>query len=198
MYFEQEGGRFTITFWLCSWPLAIVLTDSLFGTNQSQCSVTVVCDFVVNVIIVATFCGASGNTGIRTVISCLKRGTDICRAFMNQEIVEFTAFLLHYTAQRDFSLTVSSTDCCASTPLPIQLANTSPWATEFVAWMTWVVDCVVHEIPWRIWIHLSIFKTTRIRTCDFWDKRNGFVSSLEMENVVVFSVMNKSKIIFVS
>lgn len=108
---------------------------------------------------------------------------------MNQEIVEFTAFLLHYTAQRDFSLTVSSTDCCASTPLSIQLANTSPWATEYVAWMTWEAGCVVHEIPWQIWMHLSIFKTSKIRTCDFWDKRNDFVSSLEMKNVVMLSVV---------
>ncbi len=111
---NKEDERFTVTLWLCSWPLAILLTDSLLGTNQSQFIFTAVRDFVIYIKHVACSCRASRNTRIRTVISCLKKGTDneseseimksncdsifaysskraeivclICRVFMNQEI----------------------------------------------------------------------------------------------------------------
>ncbi len=73
---NKEDERFTITLWLCSGPLAILLTDSLLGTNQSQFILTAVRDFVIYIKNVACSCRASRNPRIRTVISCLKKGTD--------------------------------------------------------------------------------------------------------------------------
>ncbi len=74
---NKEDERFTVTLWLCSGPLAILLTDSLLGTNQSQFILTAVRDFVIYIKNVACSCSASRNPRIRTVISCLKKGTDI-------------------------------------------------------------------------------------------------------------------------
>lgn len=79
---------FTVTFWLCSCPLAVFPTDSLFGTNQSQFTVTAVCDCVVYIEDVAISRRARGNPGIRTAISCLKKEEQKISAnsLFNQEI----------------------------------------------------------------------------------------------------------------